>query len=121
MLDVSRRPHETTALWNGLLGRRVRNLSVASSLLWVSLWSKFTLWGINSLVLTGCVAGPSGQLQGQIQWVQVRVDMGPGAVSAPPITGDIIKVMPKPRAHSAVTEAACSVRRWVTASVEPLH
>lgn len=51
MLDVSGGTTQNYCALNNLLGRRVRNLSVASSLSQVSCWSKFTPWDINSLVL----------------------------------------------------------------------
>lgn len=41
-------------------------------------------------------SGPSGRLWGQPQWVQVRLDTGARAVSAPLIRVGVIKVKPKP-------------------------
>lgn len=88
---------------NNLLGRRVRNLSVASSLSQVSRWSKFTLWGINSLLLLGCVAG---QLWGPVGWTW-------GRFSSSHYSGHN-------EVHPGEAEAACCVGRWVTAPLE-LH
>lgn len=47
--------------------------------------------------------------------------MCPGPVSVPPIMGDIIKVMPKPKNDLRVAEAVCCVRRYTTVTAQLLQ
>lgn len=62
---------------------------------------------------TSACIGPSGQLWGQPQWVQVTLDTGARAVSMPPIRVGIIKVMLTPALTPRMVEIAAVLGgRW---------